>query len=40
MVKLFLDLLKKEFSFEWIEEQQKALEDVKENILFALVLKF
>jgi hypothetical protein len=30
MVKLLLDLFKKEFSFEWIKKQQRAVEDVKE----------
>jgi hypothetical protein len=40
MVKFFLDLFNKEFFFEWIEEQRKALEGVKEKISSTLVLKF
>ncbi len=37
---MLLNLLKKKFYFEWIKEQQRALEDVKEISSFALVLKF
>jgi hypothetical protein len=40
MVKLLLNLFKKEFSFEWIKKQQRAVEDVKGFFSFALVLKF
>jgi hypothetical protein len=40
MAKPFLDLLKKELSFEWKEEQQKAFEDLKEKFSFAPMLKF
>jgi hypothetical protein len=32
MAKPLLDFLKKELSFEWKEEQQKAFEDLKEKL--------
>jgi hypothetical protein len=40
LAKSLLDLLKKQLSFKWKEEQQKALKDLKEKFLFAVVLKF
>jgi hypothetical protein len=40
MVKLLLDFFNKEFSFEWIKKQQRAVKDVKEFFSFALALKF
>ncbi len=40
MAKPLLDLLKKELSFVWKEEQQKEFEDLKEKFLFAPMLKF
>jgi hypothetical protein len=35
-----LDFFKKELSFEWKEEQQKIIKDLKEKLLYALVLRF
>jgi uncharacterized protein YeaO (DUF488 family) len=32
LVKLLSDFFKKEFSFEWKEEQEKAFEDLKEKL--------
>ncbi len=40
MAKPLLDFLKKELSFEWKEEQQKAFEDLKEKLWPAPMLKF
>jgi hypothetical protein len=40
MVKPLSNLLKKELSFKWKEEQQKTFEDLKEKFLSALLLKF
>jgi hypothetical protein len=34
------NLLKKELSFEWKEEQQRAFEDLKDKLLSTLVFKF
>jgi hypothetical protein len=39
-VKPLSDLLKKELSFEWKEEQHKAFEDLKNILSSALVLRF
>jgi hypothetical protein len=38
--KPLLNLLKKELSFEWKEEQQRAFEDLKDKLLSTLVFKF
>lgn len=40
MAKPLLDFLKKELSFEWKEEQQKAFEDLKEKLSPSPMLKF
>jgi hypothetical protein len=40
MAKPLLDLLKKELSFKWKDEQHRAFEDLKEKLSFTLVLKF
>jgi hypothetical protein len=40
MTKPLLDLLKKEFSFEWKKEQQNTFKDLKEKLSFAHVSKF
>ncbi len=39
MAKSLLNLFKKKMSFKWKKEQQKAFKDLKENMLFTLVLK-
>jgi hypothetical protein len=40
MAKPLLNLLKKELSFKWKEEQQKEFEDLKEKFSSTLLLKF
>jgi hypothetical protein len=40
LAKQLSNLLKKELSFEWKEEQQKAFEDLKSKLSFTLALKF
>jgi hypothetical protein len=40
MMKLFLDLLKKELSFKWKKEQQRAFKDLKKTLLSTSMLKF
>ncbi len=39
-MKPLLNLLKKELSFEWKEEQQKTFEDLKNKLSFTPVLRF
>jgi hypothetical protein len=40
LVKPLLDIFKKELSFKWKKEQQKAFKDLKEKFLSTPVLKF
>jgi hypothetical protein len=40
LAKPLLNLLKKEFSFQWKEEQQRAFEDLKEKLSFIPMLRF